>query len=157
MATAICEDGTSTSFYSIFDESTVKSNGEMNEIVRKVQTRGAAIINALQASSAFSAANAIIKHLKDWIGEGATDEVFSMGVLSNGNSYGVADGLVFSFPCRRTGSGLLDGGYQIVSGFPIDAYTQDQLTLTEAELVEERSEASEIVGSLILTNDTSKL
>jgi malate dehydrogenase len=125
------------------------TSGEMDELVSRVQTRGAAIIQAQQASSALSAANAIIKHLRDWLLPEPSGEIFSMAVLSDGNPYGVPDGLVFSFPCRRTtSSALLQGDYEIVSGLDIDAYTQSKLALTITELSEEWTEAEAIVGSI---------
>ena len=58
-------------------------------------------MNAQGASSAMSAASAIVKHLADWLGPDPTPNFFSMGVPSDGNPYGVPDGLFYSFPCRR--------------------------------------------------------
>jgi malate/lactate dehydrogenase len=65
------------------------TEAEEHEMINQVQTRGAAVIHAQQASSALSAANAIIKHLRDWIFPHDADEVFSMGILSDGNPYGI--------------------------------------------------------------------
>jgi len=86
-----------------------------NTLPEQLQQRGAEIISHLQASSAMSAARAIVRHLSDWIGHGAgEDHVFSMGVRSDGNSYGVPDGLVCSFPCTRAFDAP-PGEYTIVS------------------------------------------
>lgn len=86
---------------------------DYDTLLNQVQHRGAAIIKALQVSSAMSAAEAVSKHLRDWLGPVLPNQPFSMGVLSNGNPYGVPDDLVFSFPCvRRT-----VGGFRIMTLF----------------------------------------
>lgn len=123
----------------------INNKHDIDELVSKVQNRGAAIIKALQASSALSAAAAIAKHLKDWLGPEIPNETFSMGVLSNGNGYGIPEGLVYSFPCRR---GSKFGEYSIVSGQPIDETNRLLLDDSVQELLEERADASVIVGSL---------
>lgn len=121
-------------------------NEDLNdELVSKVQNRGAAIIKALQASSALSAAVAIQKHLKDWLSPTEPQEMFSMGVLSNGNSYDIPDGLVYSFPCKR---GTKCGEYSVVSGLEINQKVRLLLEKSTQELCEERLEASAIVGDL---------
>ena len=78
---------------------------ETNQLIVSVQNRGAEVIKAQQASSALSAANAIGKHLKDWISPTDPHNVFSMGMLSDGNPYGIPDGLCYSFPCRHGANG----------------------------------------------------
>ena len=78
---------------------------ETNQLIVTVQNRGAEVMKAQQASSALSAANAIGKHLKDWICPTDLQNVFSMGMLSDGNPYGVPDGLCYSFPCRHGANG----------------------------------------------------
>ena len=100
------------------------------EFIPSVQQRGAAIIAARGASSAASAASAAIDHMRDWV-LGA-DGVLSMGVHCDG-SYGVAEGLICSFPvhCRN-------GSWRIVQGIEINAFSQEKLSATEAELIEER-------------------
>jgi len=123
----------------------INDKKEIDELISKVQNRGAAIIKSLQASSALSAATAIAKHLKDWLGPEIPNDTFSMGVLSNGNGYGIPDGLVYSFPCKR---GSKFGEYSIVSGQPIDTTNRSLLDASVQELLEERSDASVIVGSL---------
>ena len=101
-----------------------------NEFIPTVQQRGAAIIAARGASSAASAANAAIDHMHDWaLG---CDGVVSMGVYSDG-SYGVAQGLIYSFPARCKG-----GDWEIVQGRSIDEFSQEKMKATEAELIEER-------------------
>jgi malate dehydrogenase len=97
-----------------------------------VAKRGAAVIKARGASSAASAANAAIDHIRSWaLGTPAGDWV-SMSVPSDG-SYGVPEGLVSSFPCTCSG-----GNYQIVQGLAIDDYSRAKIDASVAELNEER-------------------
>ena len=97
-----------------------------------VQQRGAAIIKARGASSAASAANAAIDHMRDWqLGTPEGDWV-SMGIYSDG-SYGIAEGLIYSFPCT-----CADGQWTIVQGLEIDAFSRSRMEATETELAEER-------------------
>ena len=112
------------------------------EFLSTVQQRGKAIIDARGASSAASAANALVDHVRNWVGGAATPdgEYVSMAVPSDG-SYGVPEGLVFGFPCRTDGR----GGYEIVQGIEISDYAQGKLDTTIAELTEER----EAVGDLL--------
>jgi malate dehydrogenase len=103
-----------------------------NTFIPEVQQRGAAIIAARGASSAASAANAAIDHMRTWaLGSDANDWV-SMGIYSDGSS-GVAEGLIYSFPV--TGS---NGDWEIVQGLEIDAFSQQKLDASEQELTEER-------------------
>ncbi len=100
--------------------------------IPEVQQRGAAIIKARGASSAASAANAAIDHMRTWaLGSDANDWV-SMGVYSDG-SYGVAEGLIYSFPVTCS-----NGDWSIVQGLDIDAFSQAKMDATEQELTEER-------------------
>ncbi len=97
-----------------------------------VAKRGAAIIEARGASSAASAANAAIDHVRSWsLGTPAGDWV-SMAVPSDG-SYGVPAGLISSFPCV-----CANGAYEIVQGLDIDAYSRGKIDASVAELAEER-------------------
>jgi malate dehydrogenase len=97
-----------------------------------VAKRGAAVIKARGASSAASAANAAIDHVRSWVlGTQAGDWV-SMAVPSDG-SYGVPEGLVSSFPCTCAG-----GDYSIVKDLPIDADSRARIDASVAELKEER-------------------
>jgi malate dehydrogenase len=96
-----------------------------------VGKRGAAIIEARGASSAASAANAAIDHVRDWV-SGTSDWV-SMGVASDG-SYGVPEGLISGFPCTCSG-----GEWSIVPGLDIDAFSRAKIDASIAELQDERS------------------
>ena len=97
-----------------------------------VATRGAAIIEARGASSAASAANAAIAHVRDWALGTAAGDWTSMAIPSDG-SYGIPEGLVYSFPCTCTG-----GAYSVVQGLAIDDYSRGKMDATAAELSEER-------------------
>ena len=101
-----------------------------NDFMPTVQKRGAAIIDARGASSAASAANAAIDHVRDWVS--GTDKVVSMGVKSDGR-YGIAAGLFFSYPVRCAG-----GDWQIVDGLSVNDFSRAKLDITETELTEER-------------------
>ncbi|MDB6059923.1 MAG: malate dehydrogenase [Verrucomicrobiaceae bacterium] len=97
-----------------------------------VQQRGAAVIAARGSSSAASAANAAIDHVRTWALGTEGDNWVSMGVYSDG-SYGVAEGLIYSFPVRTK-----NGKWEIVQGLTIDAFSQEKIKATEKELTEER-------------------
>ncbi|KGE03405.1 malate dehydrogenase [Pseudohaliea rubra] len=97
-----------------------------------VQQRGAAIIKARGASSAASAANAAIDHMRAWALGTPTDDWVSMGVYSDG-SYGITEGLIYSFPCR-----CRDGQWEIVQGLAISEFSEGRMAATEQELTEER-------------------
>lgn len=101
-----------------------------DEFVPSVQQRGATIIKARGASSAASAASAAIDHIRDWTG--GSDGWVSMAVASDG-SYGIAEGVYFSYPVRCRG-----GDYEIVQDLAIDEFCRARLDTTDAELREER-------------------
>jgi len=97
-----------------------------------VQQRGAAIIKARGASSAASAANAAIFHMRDWALGSAENDWVSMGVYSDG-SYGIEEGLIYSFPCV-----CKNGDWEIVQGLSIDEFSKEKMLATQQELIEER-------------------
>ena len=103
-----------------------------------VAKRGAAIIEARGASSAASAANAAIDHMRDWVNDTPEGDWVSMGVRSDG-SYGVPAGLISSFPCV-----VRDGDWQIVRGLEIDDYSRRKIDSSVAELESERVAVSEL-------------
>lgn len=107
--------------------------------ISKVQKRGGEIIAVMKKSSAASAANAACDHMHDWWIGTKPGEFVSMGVISDGNKYGVASGLIYSFPvvCKN-------GEWQIVSDLNIDDFSNEKLKLTEQELLEERKMALDI-------------
>lgn len=103
-----------------------------DEFIPTVQQRGAAIIKARGLSSAASAANAAIKHMRDWVFGTPTGDWVSMVVLSDG-SYGIEEGLMYSFPVV-----VNNGQISIVRGLTMNAMGVERMKITEAELKEER-------------------
>jgi malate dehydrogenase len=102
------------------------------EFIPTVQKRGAAIIEARGSSSAASAANAAIDHVRDWMGSTPAGDWVSMAVPSDG-SYGVAEGILSGFPVTTDA-----GSYSIVEGLEINAFSRARIDASAAELVEER-------------------
>jgi len=102
------------------------------DFIPTVQQRGAAIIKARGASSAASAANAAIDHMHDWALGTPEGDWVSMGVYSDG-SYGITEGLIYSFPCV-----CKDGDWTIVQGLDINDFSRGKMSATEQELTEER-------------------
>jgi malate dehydrogenase len=109
-----------------------------DNFIPTVQQRGAAIIEARGLSSAASAANAAIEHMRDW-SRGSSQQIVSMGVCSDG-SYGIAQGLIYSYPCICS-----DGDWKIVEGLQINPFSRSRMTDTEAELLEERDAVSHLL------------
>ncbi len=103
-----------------------------SEYSPRVAKRGAEIINARGASSAASAANAALGHMRDWVLSSPADDWLSMGVASDG-SYDIPEGLVYSFPVTCTG-----GDYEIVQGLDINEFSRQQMNITQKDLEEER-------------------
>ncbi len=104
------------------------------EFITTVQKRGAAIIEARGKSSAASAANAALDHVKSMISKTPDDNWFCAAVPSDG-SYGVDDGLMFSFPLRSDGK----GNWSIVQGLPHDDFAKEKIQATLEELRHEKS------------------
>jgi malate dehydrogenase len=103
-----------------------------------VAKRGAAVIKARGSSSAASAANAAIDHVRNWVLGTSEGDWVSMSVPSDG-SYGVPEGLISSFPCTCT-----NGDYSIVQGLDIDAFSRARIDASVAELLEERDAVKEL-------------
>jgi malate dehydrogenase len=110
-----------------------------NEYIPKVGKRGAAIIEARGASSAASAANAAIDHMRDWA-LGTNGKWVTMGVPSDG-SYGIPEGVMYGVPVTCEG-----GQYKRVTGLEIDAYSRTMMDKTLAELEEERAGVASMLG-----------
>lgn len=113
-------------------ESLVERDWYENDYIPTVQQRGAAIIKARGASSAASAANAAVDHMRSWALGTAEGEWVSMGVYSDG-SYGIEKGLIYSFPCV-----CKNGDWEIVQGLEISDFSREKMQVTEQELREER-------------------
>jgi malate dehydrogenase len=110
----------------LVDEAWVK-----DDFIPTVQQRGAAIIKARGLSSAASAASSAIDHVRDWALGSPDNDWVSMAVPSDG-SYGVAEGIVYSFPVR-----CKDGRWEIVQGLEASEFSRERMKATEAELLEE--------------------
>lgn len=104
-----------------------------------VGKRGAAIIEARGLSSAASAANAAIDHIRDWV-LGSNGEWVTMGVPSDG-SYGIPEGVVYGFPVTTQG-----GKYEIVRGLAIDEFSRSKMDATLKELTDERDAVAHLLG-----------
>ena len=110
------------------------------DFIPTVQQRGAAIINARGASSAASAANAAIDHMRTWALGTATNDWTSMGILSTG-AYAVPDGLIYSFPCVCS-----NGVYSVVEAVSVGDFSRSRLDATAQELSEERDAVRHLLG-----------
>ena len=104
----------------------------VDNFIPTVQQRGAAIIKARGASSAASAASAAVDHVRTWVHGTPKNDSVSMAIPSDG-SYGISDGLIYSYPVTCSG-----GHYDIVPALEIDEFSQIRMSETEQELLEER-------------------
>jgi len=109
-----------------------------DDFIPTVAQRGAAIIEARGLSSAASAANATMDHMRDWVLGTPADDWVSMAVPSDG-SYGVAEGIISSFPCT-----VDNGEYSIVQGLEINEFSREMIDASVAELVEERDTVKDL-------------
>ena len=109
------------------------------EFLTQVQQRGAAIIDARGASSAASAANAVIDSVRGLLEPTAADDVTSLAVVSHGE-YGVPEGLVFGYPVRSDG-----GGWQVVEDLAHSAFAEERIGVTTDELESERAAVRDLL------------
>jgi len=105
-----------------------------------VQKRGAAIIEARGLSSAASAANAAVDHVRDWVAGTRDGDWVSMGIPSDG-SYGIAEGVIYGYPVTCKG-----GQYQIVKGVEVSEFSRGRMNATLKELHEERDGVKQLFG-----------
>jgi len=105
-----------------------------------VQKRGAAIIEARGLSSAASAANAAVDHVRDWVSGTRDGDWVSMGIPSDG-SYGIPEGVIYGYPVTCKG-----GGYQIVKGIDLSEFSRKRMDATLKELREERDGVKHLLG-----------
>jgi malate dehydrogenase len=113
-----------------------------NTFVPIIQTRGAAVIKARGSSSALSAANGALDHVKSLLRPTPANDWVSMATVSKGQ-YGVPAGLVFGYPCRSDGK----GNYTVVEGLGFDAFGKAKIEATLKELQEEKDAVKELIGS----------
>ena len=118
----------------------VDQNWLVTDFIPTVQKRGAAIIDARGLSSAASAANAAIEHIRDWVLGTKEGEFVSMGVPSDG-SYGIPEGVIYGFPCS-----CKDGEYTIVQGLAVSEFSRERMNATLQELTEERDAVKHLLG-----------
>jgi malate dehydrogenase len=111
-----------------------------SQFIPTVQKRGAAIIEARGLSSAASAANAAIDHVRDWVAGSREGDWLTMGIPSDG-SYGVAEGVIFGYPVTCKG-----GSYQIVKGLELSEFSRKRIDATLKELHEERDGVKHLLG-----------
>lgn len=111
-----------------------------NTFVPMIQQRGAAVIKARGSSSAMSAANGALDHVKSLLTPTPTGDWFSAAVVSKGE-YGVPAGMVFGYPCRSDGK----GNYSVVEGVKLDAFGQQRFQATLHELQEEQAAVKELL------------
>lgn len=111
-----------------------------NSFIPTVQKRGAAIIEARGLSSAASAANAAIAHIRDWVQGSPAGDWVTMGVPSDG-SYGIAEGVMYGYPvtCRN-------GEYQVVQDVALSDFSKTRMQATHQELLEERAAITHLLG-----------
>ena len=114
-------------------------NWNRNEFIPKVGKRGAAIIEARGLSSAASAANAAIDHVRDWA-LGSNGEWVTMGIPSDG-SYGIPQDVMYGYPVTTK-----DGEYTIVQGLDVDDFSREKMNFTLKELEEERAGVASMLG-----------
>ena len=110
--------------------------------ISTVQGRGKAIIEARGASSAASAANAAIEHVRDWFQTTPQGDWVSMAVHAAGNPYGIDENLIYSFPVRCDGA----GNFEFVEGIEHDDFARQKMRTTEAQLQEEREVVADLLG-----------
>jgi malate dehydrogenase len=111
-----------------------------NEFIPTVQKRGATVIEARGLSSAASAANAAIDHMRDWALGTPKGTWVSMGIPSDG-SYGIEEGVVFGYPCHCE-----NGNYKIVQGLDLNEFSQARIVQVHQELLDERSAIESLLG-----------
>ncbi len=112
-----------------------------NTFIPTVQKRGAAIIEARGLSSAASAANAAMNHIRDWIRGTPAGDWVTMGIPSEG-SYGIPEGVIFGYPVT-----CANGQYHIVQGLSLSTFSQEKIRATHQELLEERSAVTALLGA----------
>jgi malate dehydrogenase len=110
------------------------------DFIPTVQKRGAAIIDARGLSSAASAANAAIDHVRDWVFGTPDGDWVSMGIPSDG-SYGIAEGVLYGYPCV-----CRNGKYEIVKGIDLSDFSRAGMQATLKELHEERDSIKHLLG-----------
>ena len=111
----------------------------IDHFIPRIQRRGAEIIEARGLSSAASAADAVVDHVRDWV-HGTSGRWITMGIPSDG-SYGIPEEIVYGFPVTCAG-----GKYEMVKGLEIDDWSRGKMDATLKELLEERDGVKHLLG-----------
>lgn len=119
----------------------VDNDWAMNTFIPTVAKRGAAVIGARGSSSAASAANGVIDHMASWVKGTAEGDWTSMAVPSDG-SYGIEEGLIYSFPVTCSG-----GDYTIISDLKVSDAIREKMMASQAELADERATVADLLSS----------
>jgi len=130
------KNGQSTKVSSLLDEHFLQQ-----EFIPLIQNRGAAVIAQRGSSSAQSASRGIVCHMRDWFQGTKANEYVSMAVVSDG-SYGVPEGLVFSFPVTCN-----NGEYTIVQGLTLNDFAKEKIRITTEELQQEQTTVTALINS----------
>jgi malate dehydrogenase len=120
-------------------KSLVDTQWYREQFIPAIQQRGAAIIKARGSSSAASAASSAIDHVRDWAAGTADGDWTSMAVASDG-SYGIPEGVMYSYPVTCKG-----GRYAIVQGLAVDEFSRGRMDATHKELLEERDGVKDLI------------
>jgi malate dehydrogenase len=120
-------------------KSLVDAQWYREQFIPAIQQRGAAIIKARGSSSAASAASSAIDHVRDWVAGTADGDWTSMAVASDG-SYGIPEGVMYSYPVTCKG-----GRYAIVQGLAVDEFSRGRMDATHKELLEERDGVKDLI------------
>ena len=132
----ICKDGECKKATDLLEKTYYE-----NEFITKVSTRGGAVIKMRGASSAASAANAALGHMKSWVFGTKEGDWVSMAIpVPENEPYGIKQGVIYSFPCT-----VKDGQITVVEGLEINEFVRGKMQVTEKELQDERKTAWEVL------------
>ena len=109
-----------------------------NDFIPRIQNRGAEIIEARGSSSAASAANAAITHMRDWVS--GNNDWLSIGQISNSNPFNISEDIMFSFP-----SICNEGSYEMIKNIEMSEILNDYIKITEKELIQERDSVLDLL------------
>ncbi|MDB2461390.1 malate dehydrogenase [Gammaproteobacteria bacterium] len=109
-----------------------------NDFITRIQNRGAEIIEARGSSSAASAANAAINHMRDWVS--GNNDWLSIGQISNNNPFNISEDIMFSFP-----SICNNGSYEMIKNIEMSEILNDYIKITEKELIQERDSVLDLL------------
>merc|ERR1712157_207309 len=112
------------------------------EFTPLVQTRGAAVIKKWGRSSGASTAVSISYHIRSLVNPTPAGDCFCMAVCTDGNPYGIEEGLIYSMPLKSTG----DGSYEICDDFEVNDYLREKIVKSQEELMNEKNCVKHLIG-----------